>query len=296
MSETTSLAILLDAPLQAWGSSSRFQRRETEAFPVKSALVGLLAAALRIDKHDDDEAERLAPLAALRTTVYRLPKIKPYDLRGTPLDVQRLVDFHTIGGGYPDTPEGKLNVSPVAAKSKSGALQWRSPEKRTVATRRAYLTDARFAAVFTGDGDTILTVAAALADPAWGVWLGRKACVPALPLSPSVAPTPDAALAGLLALLAEWEEGDALDPASLDCWEEPETTDPAEGDFFLHDTPLSFKDRTFAARPVRYRRAEEKTPGRFAGSVQVTEAFFDALPPGDLAAWEGREEEEPERT
>lgn len=288
MSETTSLAILLDAPLQAWGSSSRFQRRETEAFPVKSALVGLLAAALRIDKHDDDEAERLAPLAALRTTVYRLPKIRPHDLRGTPLDVQRLVDFHTIGGGYDKdaSPMEKLSIPRKAA----------GPPFGTVITRRAYLTDARFAAVFTGDGDTIRAVASALADPAWGVWLGRKACVPALPLSPTVAPTPDGALAGLLARLAEWEAGDPLDPASLDCWEEPETTDPAEGDFFLHDTPLSFKDRTFAARPVRYRRAEEKTPGRFAGSLQVTEAFFDALPPGDLAAWEGREEEEPERT
>jgi len=286
MSETASLAILLDAPLQAWGASSRFQRRETEAFPVKSALVGLLAAALRIDKHDEAEADRLAPLAALRVTVYRLPKAKGREARHREIPVQRLVDFHTVGGGYPDTAEGRLNMSPVAEKTKSGGLKWRTPDKRTVATHRTYLTDARFAAVLTGDAATIGTAADGLADPAWGVWFGRKACLPALPLSPTLAPTAGEALARLLALLSEWDEREAPDPATLDCWEEPEASDPGEGDFFLHDTPLSFKDRAFAARPVRHRRATKPVPGRFDGSLEITDAFFQALPEADLAAGE----------
>lgn len=66
-------AILLDSPMQSWGCASRFRRRETEAFPTKSALLGLLAAASGIDKDSDDQAERLGPLAALRLGVYRLP-------------------------------------------------------------------------------------------------------------------------------------------------------------------------------------------------------------------------------
>ena len=42
--------------MQSWGSSSRFTRRSTEAFPTKSALVGLLAAAQgrrRVDPIED---------------------------------------------------------------------------------------------------------------------------------------------------------------------------------------------------------------------------------------------------
>ena len=41
------LAIRLGGPLQAWGTSRRLdQYRRTEAFPTKSAVIGLLAAAL----------------------------------------------------------------------------------------------------------------------------------------------------------------------------------------------------------------------------------------------------------
>lgn len=41
----TVLKLRLAGPLQSWGSSSRFARRETESMPTKSGLIGLLAAA-----------------------------------------------------------------------------------------------------------------------------------------------------------------------------------------------------------------------------------------------------------
>ncbi len=41
----TVLLLTLSAPLQSWGSSSRFVRRGTEPAPTKSGIVGLLAAA-----------------------------------------------------------------------------------------------------------------------------------------------------------------------------------------------------------------------------------------------------------
>jgi prevent-host-death family protein len=31
-----------------------------------------------------------------------------------------------------------------------------------------------------------------------------------------------------------------------------------------------------------------RRPGRFAGSLHVTEAFFESLPEDELSAWEGR--------
>lgn len=41
----STLVLRLAAPLQAWGSASRFTRRATEAAPTKSGVIGLLAAA-----------------------------------------------------------------------------------------------------------------------------------------------------------------------------------------------------------------------------------------------------------
>jgi CRISPR system Cascade subunit CasD len=42
----STLLLRFAAPLQSWGSSSRFQRRETNKEPTKSAVIGMLAAAL----------------------------------------------------------------------------------------------------------------------------------------------------------------------------------------------------------------------------------------------------------
>lgn len=73
-------------PLQSWGASSRFARRTTEPAPTKSAVIGLLAAALGRARTDD-----LTDLVALRFGAR-------IDQPGTVLR-----DFHTahrfVGGG-----------------------------------------------------------------------------------------------------------------------------------------------------------------------------------------------------
>ena len=249
---TRALAILLDGPMQSWGSSSRFTRRETEAFPTKSALIGLLAAAAGIDKYGQDEAEKLAPFSALRLTVYRLP-------RAAERFVRRLSDFHTVGGGYPDTPLGKLNVSPTAAKTKSGDLKWKTPEQRTVITTRTYLNEARFIAAFEGDADTIATAIRHLENPVWGVWFGRKTCLPAMPLSPVSGENSHAATTALIRKIRTWEEithrasiPPDLDPTHLERWEEPAGDQLQPGDFHLHDQPVTFDSREFHSRPIRH--------------------------------------------
>ncbi|WP_294100042.1 type I-E CRISPR-associated protein Cas5/CasD [uncultured Ruminococcus sp.] len=58
------LLLRLAAPLQAWGSSSKFIVRSTEREPTKSGVVGMIAAAMGIQRNDD--AKKLAPLAQLR--------------------------------------------------------------------------------------------------------------------------------------------------------------------------------------------------------------------------------------
>ena len=209
------LAIHLDAPMQSWGTSSRFQYRETDAYPGKSAIIGLIAAAMGIDKHAPDEATHIARLATLRLTAIRIPKNN---------NVQRLTDFHTIGGGYDKKgpPHEKLSIPKKASGAPFG----------TVITRRSYLTDAAFAAILEGEQTLLETIQSALLDPVWGVWFGRKTCIPAAPLSPILAPTPREALATLLQKLGR-------NPADLDTLEGV-AEDHGPGTWFQMDQPVAF--------------------------------------------------------
>jgi CRISPR system Cascade subunit CasD len=65
----------------------------------------------------------------------------------------------------------------LATRRASGALN-----KDAVVTRRQYLLDARFGVILAGDRSVLERAAAALQNPVWGVWFGRKSCIPAEPV------------------------------------------------------------------------------------------------------------------
>ena len=58
------LLLRLAAPLQAWGSDSKFNIRNTEREPTKSGVIGMIAAAMGIQRNDPPEL--LEPLAKLK--------------------------------------------------------------------------------------------------------------------------------------------------------------------------------------------------------------------------------------
>jgi CRISPR system Cascade subunit CasD len=78
----------------------------------------------------------------------------------TELPVRRLQDFHTVQGTK--TADGK--------------------NKDCHITHRQYLADAAFGVLLEGNSDILEQIAAALADPVWGIWLGRKTCIPSAPV------------------------------------------------------------------------------------------------------------------
>jgi len=151
------LPLWLDAPLQSWGFQSRFERRTTLMFPTKSGLLGMICAAMGIAKGSDAERSTLPQLSTLNMTVWQLPKI----IDGKEIPIRRLVDFHTVLGTR--RADGTKNGDPVI-------------------TRREYLMDARFGVRLSGDRGILERVAAALDDPIWGIWFGRKCCIPAAPV------------------------------------------------------------------------------------------------------------------
>lgn len=156
MSNSAYLALWLDGPLQSWGSASRFQRRTTGMNPTKSGVLGLICAAMGLAKGSAEEDGLLPDLAALKMITIAIPR--SVERRAGPLPARRLEDYHTV----------------LDTRRASGVMN-----KDAVVTRREYLLDSRFGVILVGDRELLDKVAAALQDPRWGVWLGRKSCIPA---------------------------------------------------------------------------------------------------------------------
>jgi CRISPR system Cascade subunit CasD len=227
------LAFQIDAPMQSWGVASRYQHRESESFPTKSGITGILAAALGIDKHAPDEDAAIAPLASLKMTVLHAPKQPKRS-------AQRLSDFHTIGGGWVD--DWKADKNDLRAKMHTPKKAGDGSPFGTVITHRTYLTDTRFIVLLEGGTSLLEQCAAALENPKWGVWFGRKCCIPAAPLLPTLAPSQEEALQKISNLLGLDQSvvpvGEGRCEAALD------------GAWYQQDQPVSFGRREFLSRPV----------------------------------------------
>lgn len=207
--------------MQSWGFASRFTRRTTAMHPTKSGVVGLLAAALGIDKHGADEALQIARLAELSCTTVTLPKQRG----GRELPMLRLSDYHTIGGGY----DPKTDRMKMPRKANGSA-----PD--TVLSERHYLLDARFGVLLEGERDWLEEIATKLRNPTWGLWLGRKCCIPASPLLVGVSNDKSAAWV-LLLKAARLNEANMM--TQYDHVIEGEGAEGLDAEW-LNDAPLAF--------------------------------------------------------
>jgi CRISPR system Cascade subunit CasD len=135
--------------MQSWGTTSRFDQRDTGKEPSKSGVLGLLAAALGIDREiwNDD----LKSLAALTMGVR-------HDRPGV---LKR--DYQTAGCAATDK-----------MRRADGSLS-----EDGVTSQRHYLADAVFLVGLQGEDHAQLERAhAALQNPVWPLALGRKSYVP----------------------------------------------------------------------------------------------------------------------
>lgn len=214
MSHPAVLLLRLAGPLQAWGVQSRFSVRDTGREPSKSGVVGLLCAALGRGRD-----QPLEDLAALRMAVR-------VDQEG-----RLLRDWHTAGlSGY---------------LKASGEIE----RTNVITSTRYYLTDARFLVGLEGqDADALARLHAALRDPVWPLYLGRKACVPGEPVWLADGLRHGASLEDCL------QQYPWLGP---DHWAAPErlrlVLDDPQGVQVRPDHPLSFAERRFAPRRVTTR-------------------------------------------
>lgn len=227
-SDKSYLPLRLEGPLQAWGFDSQYNRRNTGLMPTKSAIGGMCCAALGWPRGSDEEQKFLTAFRTVRMTAIAIPR---KGMKNN-LPVRRLQDYHTVQNTM--RAKGTLNTD-------------------CVLTHRQYLTDASFGVLLAGDAVLLGEIAAALADPKWGIWFGRKTCIPSAPLLVGLKEH----RAGLLRLLKE-NRDDALrlligeQPIDSFTWQE-EVDNFGEGSDSLPDAPVSFatERRLHAPRRVR---------------------------------------------
>ncbi|NLF41662.1 MAG: type I-E CRISPR-associated protein Cas5/CasD [Bacteroidales bacterium] len=161
--DMTSLAMRLEGPMQSWGFDSQFNRRNTGLIPTKSGIAGMICAALGYTRGGDKENSFLLEYNSLKMTAIAIPRVmkRYFDNKEYDLEVRRIIDYHTVEGT-------------VRASGSSNA--------NAVITYRQYLNDASFGIVLTGDNKLLNEIGDALKNPVWGIWLGRKNCIPTAPV------------------------------------------------------------------------------------------------------------------
>ncbi|WP_329167874.1 type I-E CRISPR-associated protein Cas5/CasD [Streptomyces sp. NBC_01685] len=164
----TGLILRLAGPLQSSGERGVFHYRDTCAFPTRSQLIGMFAAAQgRPREHALAPYPHLqAPGATTAPSHRDLTFTIRIDEPGTPYR-----DYHTVGGGYPR--EQGIHTGEGTRRERA---------KATLISHRDYLTGAVFTIAVQGPDPLISHIAETLEQPRFGLFLGRRACLPDEPL------------------------------------------------------------------------------------------------------------------
>lgn len=206
---TNTLYLRLEGPLQAWGShESKFVIRRVMDAPTKSGVIGLLLCALGVSRQAA-RGEWLTKLSALRMGVR-------VDRPG-----MRWWDYHTVGAGM------KMRIA--SGGSKDGAML----------TRREYMCDASYLVALQGGLELISQLTAALEQPVWTLYLGRKCCPPSLPVFSEKVLSPashDSLLDALKAIPIYPRNDKEPTPSEIICY--LDWTSQHDGDSAPHDAQI----------------------------------------------------------
>jgi CRISPR system Cascade subunit CasD len=171
------LVFTLAAALGSMGDVAGHERRGSWTWPGRSAVIGLMAAALGIRRDGD-----FAPLDALSVA------IAVFD----PGVAMR--DYHTV------------QTVPTAAvrrpQSRPLALRQAGYDLNTTITLRDYRAGALYGVAVAGEG--LQPIAQALDNPTFHLYLGRKSCPLAAPLAPRIVLASDASTALKALRLPPW--------------------------------------------------------------------------------------------
>ncbi len=145
------LILHLDAPFQSWGTNSKFQLRSAGYAPSKSAICGMVCAACGALKESPQEAEIIASFSNTKMDSFCTK------------EGGIMVDYHTIQNYR--KADGSLAMG------------------KTVISQRHYWQNSRYNVILSSEDRNFLEcVQTAMQNPVWGIWFGRKCCIPAAPI------------------------------------------------------------------------------------------------------------------
>jgi len=161
---TDYLVFQLYGPLAAWGEPAVGEVRHTNPIPGRSAILGLLAAALGLRR--EEEARLLELNSHYRVAVRQLRQS------------QWLRDYHTV-----QVPRENRKLRYATRRDE---LRLAPDELQTILSTREYRCDAYYLiAIESTDGApyALGQLEQALQQPVFPLYLGRKSCPPGLPLA-----------------------------------------------------------------------------------------------------------------
>lgn len=244
-SDTGYLALQFIGPMQSWGFDSQYNQRNTSLFPTKSAVAGICCAASGYQRGSCQEKDFLDEFIHINMLSVAIPRFRDYGRAGQTekkqLEVRRIQDYHTV----------------QSTMRASGTIN-----KDCVLTYRQYLNDASFVIILSGNWSLLEQISTSLKDPVWGVWLGRKSCIPAAPILAGAADKAgiifDSQADALQVVLGDASLSDFVYQSEVEFFKEGKDSIP--------DTAVSFavEDRCFSPRrisvhqPIRSIRKEEQ--------------------------------------
>ncbi len=221
------LLFRLYGPMCSWGDIAVGEVRPSFPHPTKSAILGMVAAALGIKRDEEKKHHQLAEAYAFAVLVENM---------GVPLS-----DYHTA-----QVPPGKERY----ATRRDELTFMPRHELKTILSTRDYCTDALYAVALWERSQSqwpIEKLKEALEHPMFTLYLGRKSCPPALLLEPQIISTDivsdafrktrfmDIGLKCIVPKMLYWEEG--MDVGIKE-----------ENVFERRDTPLSRRRWQFDVR------------------------------------------------
>ncbi|HEB87802.1 MAG TPA: type I-E CRISPR-associated protein Cas5/CasD [Gammaproteobacteria bacterium] len=162
----TYLLFRLYGPMSAWGDIAVGEQRPSAGHPSKSAVLGLLAAALGLRRDEEEQHRSLAAGYAIAVRV---------DVAG-----ELLRDYHTT-----QVPPERRGV-----RYYTRCDELASDKLNTILSQRDYRMDASYGVAIWAKNDSVpwklSALVSALLRPQFTLYLGRKSCPPSLPLQPRI--------------------------------------------------------------------------------------------------------------
>lgn len=196
------LIFQLQAPLSAWGETAVGEYRPSTDYPSESALIGLLAAALGIDRSDENQHQELCVGLNFAVGVQRTGRL--------------LRDYQTA-----QVP-GRVSLKNRPHRTRRDELNMSKEELNTILSSRDYRQDAACLVAVQTKPDaafSVIDLAQAIQQPKFVLYLGRKSCPPSLPLWPQVIEAENVlqAMEAYRGMLAE-RTGEAVMPVERLAW------------------------------------------------------------------------------